>query len=163
MSASAADNRKPPAIVTRPALIGAACLLAIVLGLAWLEPARSSGPALAPRLEQRLLRFEDREDGAVIVRDAATGATIDVVVGQQGFLRQTMRGLAVVREAAGYGQEQPFELDYYADRRLILRDPATARQIELEAFGPTNEAVFARYLTANIGLATATSSGATVR
>ncbi len=97
------------------------------------------------------------------MRDAATGQAIDLVSGQQGFLRQTLRGLALTREAAGYGRADPFELSYYADRRLILRDPATNRTVELEAFGPTNEAVFARYLTGQAGLAVATSSGATTR
>ena len=34
----------------------------------------------------------------------------------------------------------------YADRRLVLDDPATGSAVELEAFGPTNMAVFAGLL-----------------
>ena len=169
MSESAVGSPVRTTIVTPTLLLGAGCLIALALGItAWGTGRHAShAPALAPLVAHRMLRFDDRADGAVTITDAATGATIDTAIGQQGFLRQTMRGLAVVREATGIGQRQPFELDYYADRRLILRDPATGRDLELEAFGPTNEAVFARYLPEvagpNTGLATATSAGATVR
>ena len=41
----------------------------------------------------------------------------------------------------------PFELIARADGRLTLIDTATEARIDLESFGPTNAAVFARLLT----------------
>ncbi len=42
----------------------------------------------------------------------------------------------------------PFRLIAWSDGRLTLDDLATKRHIELEAFGPTNERVFAEFLSA---------------
>ena len=47
--------------------------------------------------------------------------------------------------AAGHA---PFRLTRYADGRLALDDPSTGAHVELRAFGPTNEAAFARLLPA---------------
>ena len=41
---------------------------------------------------------------------------------------------------------QPFLLASHSDGRLTLIDPATKRRVDLESFGPTNEAVFTRLL-----------------
>ncbi len=40
----------------------------------------------------------------------------------------------------------PFRLSAWSDGRLTLEDPATGRAVDLEAFGPTNEATFVRLL-----------------
>ena len=42
----------------------------------------------------------------------------------------------------------PFRLTHWSDGRLSLEDPSTGRRIELDAFGPTNTAVFARLMGA---------------
>ena len=39
-----------------------------------------------------------------------------------------------------------FRLTRWADGRLSIEDPTTRESYELEAFGSTNEAVFARFL-----------------
>lgn len=95
----------------------------------------------------RSLRFADRADGAVIVTLAGTGQVVDVMTGQNGFLRGTLRGFARTRRADGVGAQPPFQLTGYADGRLTLTDPSTGRVVELEAFGSQNEAVFVRLLT----------------
>jgi putative photosynthetic complex assembly protein len=147
MSDFAASNAAPkPVIVSRPALLGAAALIGLVMAAALARRDAVVAQTLAPVVRERALLFTDRADGAVVVSDARDGRVVSVDAGQQGFLRQTMRGLALYREAQGGARHAPFTLTYYADRRLILRDPATKRQVELEAFGPTNEAVFARFL-----------------
>jgi putative photosynthetic complex assembly protein len=102
----------------------------------------------AVAVETRALRFEDLPDGSVAVIDPRTGARVETVSGEQGFLRGVLRGLARERKRSGLGPEQPFELIGRADGRLTLSDPATGRLIDLESFGPTNAAVFARMLTA---------------
>ncbi len=94
----------------------------------------------------RQFRFEDRPDGSIAVIDAKSGKQIDAVVGQSGFIRGTLRGLARERKRAGIGPEAPFELIGRADGRLTLVDPATDRRVDLESFGPVNSAAFARLL-----------------
>ena len=96
----------------------------------------------------RELRFEDRPDGSVAVIDARSGAVVDTVTGEAGFFRGTLRGLARERRRMGLGAEQPFQLIGRTDGRLTLADPATGQRVDLESFGPTNVAVFARFLAA---------------
>jgi putative photosynthetic complex assembly protein len=95
----------------------------------------------------RELRFEDRPDGSVIVIDAPSQTVIHTMVGENGFFRGALRGLARERKRNGLGSEQPFQLIGRADGRLTLVDPATGQRIDLESFGPTNAAVFARFMT----------------
>jgi len=135
-----------PVIVSRVALVGAATLMGLVIVAAFARRDAAVAPSLAPIMQTRTLLFTDQANGAVAVVDAVSRTPVAIETGQQGFLRQTMRGLALFREAQGGPRDLPFTLTYYADRRFILRDPATGRQVELEAFGPTNEAVFARFL-----------------
>jgi putative photosynthetic complex assembly protein len=100
---------------------------------------------------ERDLRFEDRADGAVVVYNARDDQEIKVETGQNGFLRGTLRGLARARHAEGVGPNAPFRLTAWADGRLTLDDPSTGRHVELVAFGPDNEAVFARLLSVKEG------------
>ena len=80
-------------------------------------------------------------------RDTAT--PIDIVApATNGFLRATMRGLARQRIRQDADKEVPFRLTEWADGRLTLEDPTTGRRVEMEAFGITNEQVFANLLTA---------------
>ncbi len=122
-------------------------LLATVMGVA---SVRMSGVDIrAPdeaALAVRELRFEDRPDGSVVVIDAPTRTVIHTVTGENGFFRGALRGLARERKRNGLGPEQPFQLIGRADGRLTLVDPATGQRIDLESFGPTNAAVFARFM-----------------
>jgi putative photosynthetic complex assembly protein len=103
----------------------------------------------------REFRFEDRSDGSIAVFDARTNQVVDTVApGTNGFLRGTLRGLA--RERKRYavmgresGPEEPFQLSMRADGRITLDDPVTGRSIDLESFGPTNAAVFAKIMSAH--------------
>jgi putative photosynthetic complex assembly protein len=133
-----------------PLLIGFT-LIAVALSAAayrtWISPHAPAALPDSPVLAARALRFEDAPSGQVVVIDAATGATIEHLdVGTNGFLRATMRGLARGRAAVTAGAETPFLVERRANGQLLLIDPATARFIDLRAFGPTNSAVFARYL-----------------
>ena len=93
------------------------------------------------------LRFEDRPDGGIAVMRASDDRQIDMIVGQSGFVRGTLRGLARERKRQGVGDGPPFELIGRADGRLTLRDPSTGRIVDLESFGPTNAGEFARLLS----------------
>jgi putative photosynthetic complex assembly protein len=59
-----------------------------------------------------------------------------------------MRGLVGDRErqAGREAPDVPFRIVSWADGRLSLQDPLTGRDLELEAFGITNEASFAALL-----------------
>ena len=94
------------------------------------------------------LRFEDRPDGSIAVIDYKTGKQIDVVQGEAGFVRGTLRGLAQERKRRGLDSGPPFELIYRADGRLTLSDTATGRLVDLESFGPTNASTFFRLFNA---------------
>ena len=83
------------------------------------------------------LRFTDKADGSVIVRNATTGATLDVIVpGEDAFIRAVMRGFVRDRKVRNIGAEVPFNLSLYPNKRLTMSDPTTGKEIDLRAFGP---------------------------
>ena len=100
----------------------------------------------APVLVTRSLQFEDRADGGIDVIDAQSRQRVQTVVGEAGFVRGTLRGLARERRRAGVGPTEPFELIAHTDGRLTLVDPSTTRRVDLESFGPTNMSEFVRLL-----------------
>jgi putative photosynthetic complex assembly protein len=149
MRAVPAADPSSDAMPKAPLLAIFALLLLVLLGTAGVRLSGSEirAPDAAP-VAQRSLRFEDRPDGSVAVLDAASGVQIDAVHGEAGFLRGALRAMARERRKQGLGAEQAFELIARADGRLTLADPATGERIDLESFGPTNAAAFARLLTA---------------
>ncbi len=136
--------------VPRIPLIGAGALVVaslILVAFVRLVPAPAEAPAST--VVARELYFDDRADGGITVRDARDPAYAQVLpAGQENFVRATMRGFARERRRAGIGQEVPFLLTARSDGRLTLEDPTNGRIVDLEAFGSTNAAGFARFLTA---------------
>jgi putative photosynthetic complex assembly protein len=135
------------------ALIGIAGLLAISLVAAAAGRIAGVAKAQAPvaNLEhsraQVALRFVDHPDGSVVVLYAATGAkAARIAPGEGGFVRGVMRGLAHERIRRGVGQDAAFSLALDANGALWLTDPATRRQIDLDAFGIDNRSSFAALL-----------------
>ena len=93
------------------------------------------------------LTFQDLPDGSIIARDAATGTELEKVApGVGGFIRVTMRSFAIERLNKGLTDAEPFLLARMTDGDLRLEDPLTGRTMLLDAFGPSNEAVFAELL-----------------
>lgn len=136
-----------PVLPRRALLAIGAVLLVTVLGVA---SVRLSGVDMrdpdAPIVKMRELRFEDRTDGSVDVIDAASRRVIHNITGENGFFRGSLRGLARERKRNGMGSEQPFQLIGHSDGRVTLLDPATGTRVDLGSFGPTNAAVFVRFL-----------------
>jgi len=124
------------------AMISLALIVAIAGRIAGPRPVEETGSVVA----SRELHFADRQDGAVVVTDARTEQTVDVLQGEQGFIRATMRGLVRTRLLAGVDAAPPFRLTAWSDGRLTLDDIGTGRHLELQAFGSLNVAVFARLL-----------------
>ena len=129
--------------------IAAACglVIASIVAVAFVRwsgmPISTPDAAVA---QARSLHFVDREDGSVAVVDASDGRLVETLVGQNGFVRGTLRGLVRERKRENIGAEQPFTLVAHVDGRLTLLDPATGRRVDLESFGPTNEREFVRML-----------------
>jgi putative photosynthetic complex assembly protein len=92
------------------------------------------------------LVFLDQKDGGVLVGDGLTGETLTVLHGEQGFVRGALRALSRERHARGLGSNLPFDLVARVDGRVTLMDPSTGHRVDLESFGPTNTAEFARFL-----------------
>jgi putative photosynthetic complex assembly protein len=131
-------------------LCGSAILIALVAATAGrLTNFGDVTPHGTPVIE-RSLRFADRANGAVAVYDARDPSQpIEIVAPEtNGFLRATMRGLAQQRIRQDANLKTPFVLAQWPDNRLTLEDPTTHRLVDMEAFGVTNEAVFAKLLTA---------------
>ena len=138
----------PVAVFPRIALVLAGAVVALTLGGVGL--ARWSGfdgrQQDAQTVAQRALHFKDQTDGGIAIVDAPSGATIGTVHGEQGFVRGTLRAVVRERKLRGLVSDVPLQLISRADGRLTLIDPATGSRIDLESFGPTNAAVFARWL-----------------
>ena len=138
-------------VVPRYALIAAAAL--ITLSVAGAAAARIFGvPSAIPHstvVASMAVRFSDEADKSVVARDATTGRELARYARDtNGFLRATLRGLVGDRTRVT-GSEQasvPFDIVGWADGRISLIDPVTKRDVELEAFGITNEAAFAALL-----------------
>ncbi len=107
-----------------------------------------SNPTATPRAAYDLT-FADTAAGAVAIADAVSGApVIALEPGTNGFARGVLRGLARDRKLEAIGRAAPFRLTSWSDGRLTLRDVATGREVEVNAFGPTQIATFARILEA---------------
>lgn len=143
--------------VPRGPLLGMALLIGITMlavALIRLSGTDISSRSQAAVVAERSLHFQDAPDGSIRVLQvlpgagqAAAPAVLQVIApGEGGFLRGALRALVRERRLAGLGAETPFRLVARADGRLTLEDPATAQRVDLESFGPTNSAVFARLL-----------------
>jgi putative photosynthetic complex assembly protein len=145
---AALSARRAPDTFPKWVLYCAGGIIAFSLLSVGLVRITGNGPdqrAAAPTLE-RSLRFEDLSDHGVRVADGVTGQTLTVLYGEQGFVRGALRALSRERHARGIGSAPPFNLVARTDGRVTLMDPATGQRIDLESFGPTNTAEFARFL-----------------
>jgi putative photosynthetic complex assembly protein len=137
-----------PAVFPRIALVVAGVVIALTLG--GVGVARWSGfdgkQQDAAATAARSLRFQDQPQGGIAIVDAASGTTLETVYGEQGFLRGTLRAVLRERKLRGLVSDAPLQLIAREDGRLTLLDPATGSRLDLESFGSTNAAVFARWL-----------------
>ncbi len=101
----------------------------------------------SPVLQSMSLRFYDNPQGGIRVETSSGESLAQFGPGEGGFLRGVLRGFARDRRSQGIGSEPPFDLVRHADGRISLSDPKTGRVVELDAFGPTNVGLFAKFLT----------------
>jgi len=137
--------------VPRGALIGAGLLIFLtVIGVGVFRVTGQEPTAQVPPSDQvlsvRELKFEDGDDGSVLVYetgpDGADQIIHSVQSGEGGFIRGVLRSLARARNASGISRDHPFVLELHASGTLVLEDPQTGQRIDLQAFGPSNIAAF---------------------
>lgn len=149
MSQTSVRNGNPHSdAVPRGILRGAAVLIGFALLTAAVARQTDVGTLHMPDasvVDRLSLRFEDRPDGSVAVRDAGDGRAIYVVQpGAYGFIRSTLRGLARERRRADFDATTPFTLTRWSDGTVSLEDSTTKRRVNLDAFGPDNARAFAQ-------------------
>lgn len=135
-----------PAVLIAVAVCVVALLSAVLT--ARLTGFDASAVPEAAVLETRLLGFRDLPAGVVEVYDWDTREVLErIPSGEGSFLRGVVRSL--VRQRRGLETAAaPFQLSLLDDQRLILSDPETGEDIGLNAFGPTNLAVFSAFIVA---------------
>lgn len=99
-------------------------------------------------VNERVYRFADREDGALVISDASTAEEVVVLEpgSNTGFIRGVMRGLMRERMLKETERDAPLKLTQWADGAITLTDTSTGRIIELGSFGPDNRRAFAAIL-----------------
>jgi putative photosynthetic complex assembly protein len=133
--------------------VGIVLMISATLLVAFNHSASERANAIEPivdhgrAIETQTLHFVDLDGGRVSVVDASDNREItQLAIGEDGFMRSVMRGLARERKANGLGPEIPFELTVWEDGLVSLIDPATQRRVELSAFGKDNVSAFTRLL-----------------
>lgn len=129
------------------ALVLGALLLAAAGRAGWLG--ESETRYTAAMISQHALVFRDGNDGSVhVIEPDNNSAIAEITVGNDGFVRSVMRGMARERKRRSLPAEPPFLFTHWADGRFSLSDPLTGRVVELRAFGADNAGAFER-LVAN--------------
>ena len=142
MSATLVASRRR---VPWPPLIALA-LVALIGVVAMLPTVRESPVRV---LSTRALNVDASDDGAVVLRDADTGAVAATIpAGGESFVRGILHGTAVSRRLYGVDPRLPYRLTALSDGRLTLADGFTHITIDLVSFGPTNARSFAALLGA---------------
>uniref|UniRef100_Q07RX7 Putative photosynthetic complex assembly protein n=1 Tax=Rhodopseudomonas palustris (strain BisA53) TaxID=316055 RepID=Q07RX7_RHOP5 len=139
--------------IPKGALIGAGLL--VVFALIAVTASRLTGVGQVkmtppPIVESVDLNFEDGQDGSVLVYRAGDRQLVESLPpGSSGFVRVVMRGMARERKLAGVGQQPPFRLARHENGQITLTDTNNDKMIDLNAFGASNVAAFARLMKKN--------------
>ncbi len=121
-------------------------LIAVVVAIGSLRLSGYQPPPSLPNepaLATRVLAVEDADQGTVIVRDAKTGENIATYRhGEGSFFRATLRTLVNDRRHKGLALDGNFRLEAHSGHQLFLIDETSGKTLSMNAFGPTNTAVF---------------------
>ena len=82
--------------------------------------------------------------------DAANGYEVGRIKSTaDGFIPGVMYGMEVARRRFGVDLSAPYGLTQLSDGRVVLADPPTHNQVDLESFGDANAALFTALLHIN--------------
>jgi putative photosynthetic complex assembly protein len=103
----------------------------------------------SPIVQSMELIMHGRPDGAVEVRNAATGNLVQTYSLKEGggFFLTILKGMEFERNLQKIALDINYTLARHQDGRLILHDPATGRRQTVDTFGTVNTAVFANLLS----------------
>lgn len=147
------EGHKPQSL--RVPLIAAGVLVTFMLTITAVAQVTGIGKwraDIGPASETLTLAFADRDDGAVVVTDAESGAEVFVYSpDKHGFIRSTLRAVAHKRKLAGLDESAPFKIVRHIDGKLTLTDPLTGTRVVLNGFGAPNAAEFAQLFERSAG------------
>lgn len=140
-------------------------LMTFIVAAIWLlsrihppAPVMSSAPVSA----ERLLRFEPRDGGELLVFDERSGVLIRRIAdGDDSFIRGTLRVVGRERTVHGVPPEAPLALSVHDDGAVILHDRASDVVYDLRAYGADNAAAFVQLLGDADGAAVARDQDST--
>jgi len=141
-----------PVVVPRWALLVAASVMLLTGVFAWTARRTDVGafrqaPPAGDPLAERSIVFGEEEDGALLIRDGASGETVTrIPPGEGGFVRGVLRPLARERGRREVDVLDPYHLALWEGGRVTLRDPGTGIFLDLHAFGRTSVGAFAELL-----------------
>ena len=130
--------------IAGPPLIALAALGTIALVAFW--PA-SDARTTATVIASRQLRFIERPGDRMAIIDASNGLQAgEVRSTADGFVPGVMYSMEVARRRFRVGLDAPYRLTELSDGRVLLNDPPTHNEIDLESFGNGNAREFAALL-----------------
>ncbi len=96
------------------------------------------------------LRFVATLAGAMEVIDDGTGREVGrLATVKDGFVPGMIQGMSIIRRHDGVALSLPYRITEMSDGRVLLIDPPTKSEIDLESFGRGNAALFTAYLHAS--------------
>ncbi|MEM6411378.1 MAG: photosynthetic complex assembly protein PuhC [Pseudomonadota bacterium] len=144
-------RRRAPA----PIRYGPFIFLAMVVALAAISNWTGLGRVTVepePAVESMTIRFADEADGGIGAYDPETNTLIHVYAPETGgFVRTSLRALALDRRRRGIGPEPAFELRRGESGSLTLLDPTTGKFVTLGAFGEGNAESFGQLFAKQSG------------
>lgn len=142
------SNRPFPkgVLIAMAAMLG---FIIVMIGIARLTGTKMELAPLTPEAQAREIKFLDLADGALAVYDVDTGVLVQTLPpGEGGFIRGVLRSMERQRKGFQADLSEPFHLARRESGGLTLKDPITGIQLELRAYGATNEAAFGQLLQA---------------
>lgn len=151
MPETLAAGKPGPSAFPRLPLYSALALIAFAIAATWYGKTTETGtlrnPVTAP-VAIREIVFEERAAGVLAVLDAPSRETLEVIAPEaDGFIRGSLRAMTFERKKRGVGADEPYRIIQWDTGRVTVSDPRTGLRIHLDAFGPTNSAAYARFLT----------------
>lgn len=124
-------------------LVVAALLVVSAARIQGYSPVQELGAAEV--LQSRMIRF-DSDAQRVAVVDAETGVVL-AETAQEGFISGVLRGLKRMRQTEQAGMAEAYRLERMSNGQIRLIDTVTGVSLDLAAYGQTNAAVFAQFLS----------------